>query len=129
METTLAKPRERRKKEWHPTQDQIEFIKAKYATYYSSGHTLTKTRMAKAMGVSIPIFERFCQKAGIRPKELQKRGQRDFSGYIRVPVPCKSNSPTYILVAPDRDPVEAKKKYMAKYKRSLEKKPWENPRS
>lgn len=123
METTLAKPKKRRK-EWHPTQDQVDFIKAKYATYFSSGHTLTKTRLAKAMGVSIPLFERFCQRAKIKPRERANHKNKDFTGYIRVPVPCKSNNPTYLLVAPDRDPVEAKKKYMAKYKRSLEKKPW-----
>ncbi len=126
METTV-KPK--RRKEWHPTQDQVQFIRDKYATYFSVGHTLTKTRLAKLMGVSIPLFDRFCQRAGIRPKQPNNHQNKDFTGYIRVPVPCKSTCPTYLLVAPDRDPEEAKRRYMKKYKKSLSKKPWGSVRS
>lgn len=118
----------RPQKEWHPTQDQVEFIKAKYATYYSVNHTLTKTRLAKLMGVSIPLFERACQRLKIKPREPQEHSKRDFSKHIRVSVPCKLNCPTVILVAPGKDPEEAKKRYMEKHKVRMERKPWNNPR-
>lgn len=112
-------------KEWQPTPDQVDFIRAKYATYYSNNKTLTKTRLAKLMGVSLPLFERFCQKAGIKPKQPKEHYERDFTGYIRVPVPDKYNSPTYLLVPPDRCPIKAKKKYMEKHRISMDKKPWQ----
>ena len=115
------------RKEWQPTEDQHNLIKAKYATYYSST-TMTKSRLANNFGISVPIFVRYCEKAGIRPKQPKDHYTRDYTGYYRVPVPDKLNCPTVLLVPPHRDPAKAKAKYMKRHKARLENKPWDQTR-
>jgi hypothetical protein len=117
-----------KKKIWQPSEADIAFIKKRYATF-NSKQTITKTRILEKYGISGPVFDRFCVKHGIRPKQPKAPQIKDFSAYQRVPVPDPQyGCVTYILVHPDKCPIQAKKKYVEKLNRN-KRKPWETPKS
>lgn len=106
-------PKER--KEWNPNPDQLELIRTKYAVFNNPPHTYTKTRLCEMFKITSVLFDRLVARHKIKPKKEPKGHVRDFSNYIRVPVPCNFGCPTFIVIHPDRDPIEAKKRYIKKH--------------
>lgn len=101
-------------KEWIPTPDQLDIIREKYSVYNDPPRRYTKTRLLEMFKITDILFVRLVAKHKIKPKKHPVGYTRDFSKYIRVPVPCPLRCPTFILVHPDRDPEQARLKYIEK---------------
>ena len=109
----------RKLKVWKPTEEQENIIRTKYADYYLNKVTLTKSRLCEMFKVTAPQFDRWCGLDGVKPIKRNKKENKDFTGYKRIPVPCKRNcesGTTFLLVPPDRDVKKAKENYLKRYK-------------
>lgn len=85
----------KRTKNWNATIMEEDFIRENYGK-------MSKTQMANHFGISVKQFAKYVQQRGIVPIYEQSHIKRDFTGYVRIAVPCKYNNATYVLVKPDR---------------------------
>ncbi|HEY4756035.1 MAG TPA: hypothetical protein VIH28_08280 [Ignavibacteriaceae bacterium] len=118
MKKTISELTGKKMKLWEPTYEQAIFIKERYATY-NSINTWTKSRICERFKVSSAVLDRYLAKHNIKPKKEPKGKSRDLTGFIRIPVPCEFGSQTYILIPPDKDPVEALENYKKRNEEKL----------